>query len=143
MVLPVLMLIIVGILTFGRYENYSSQQEQMASVAARYASIDVNPSSTLTLQNYVQAEATGELGAGSTSVTSKAQVYLYYPTGSSNAVGQPVRACVISTVNLLPLNLGSLTSAQIVETATMRTEQVATSAQWTVSTSVPSQCPTS
>jgi len=44
---------------------------------------------------------------------------------------------------LLPLNLGSLTSAQIVETATMRTEQVATSAQWTVSTSVPSQCPTS
>lgn len=144
MVLPVLMLIIVGILTFGRYMNYSSQETQMASVAARYAAVDVNPSSTLTLQNYVQAQATGELGNGSNSVTSRAQVYLYYPTGSTGgAPGQSVRACVISTVNLLPLALGSLTSAQIVETATMRIEQQQTTAQWTPSTGMPSQCPTS
>jgi Flp pilus assembly protein TadG len=138
MVLPVLMLIIVGILTFGRYLNYGSQETQMAAEAARYAAINVNPSSSI--QSYVQAQATGELGAGSSSVTSKAQVYIYYPTGSGGTVGQPVRACVISTVSLLPM-LGAVTSAQIVETATMRIEQAST--QWAVSTGVPSQCPAS
>lgn len=141
MVLPVLMLVIVGILTFGRYMNYSSQETQMASEAARYAAVDVNPSSTLTLQNFIQSQATGELGAGSNSVTSKATVYIYLPTGSTNTVGQPVTACVVATVALLPMLGASVTSVQLVESATMRIEQVQTSAQWTPSTSVPSECP--
>ncbi|HWF74421.1 MAG TPA: TadE/TadG family type IV pilus assembly protein [Solirubrobacteraceae bacterium] len=140
-VLPVLLMIIVGILAFGRYTNYANQQTQMAGQAARYAALDVNPSSTLTLQNYVQAQATGELAAGSSSVTSAVKVYLYtYPSSTSPAAGTPVVACVISTVSLLPM-LGTVTSMTIVQSATMRIEQAQTSAKWTPDTTIPSKCP--
>jgi uncharacterized protein (UPF0333 family) len=141
-VLPLLMLIIVGILTFGRYVNYSNQQTALASQAARWATVNVDPSGTQTLQTYTRSQATGELLNGSNDVTSPVQVYIYYPTGSSNAVGQPIRACVVSTVGLLPM-LGAGPSIQIVESATMRIEQPATA--WSTANNpgtVPSQCPT-
>lgn len=140
-VVPVLMLIIVGILTFGRYENYSNQETQLAAEAARWAAVNVNPSGSQTLQAYVQSQTSGELLNGSSDVTSPVQVFIYYPTGSSNAVGNPVRACVTATVKLLPM-LGAVTSATIAQTATMRVEQAATN--WSTTNnpaSVPSQCP--
>lgn len=143
-VLPILMLVIVGIFTFGRYMNYADQETQMASEAARWAAVNVDPStSSQTLQAYVTAQATGELLSGNSDVTSPVKVYIYYPTGSSNAVGSSVRVCVIATVTLLPM-LGSGTSDQIVESATMRIEQVATN--WNLAgnpAAVPSQCPAS
>jgi Flp pilus assembly protein TadG len=143
-VVPVLMLIIVGILTFGRYENYANQQTQLASEAVRWASVNSNPSTTSqTLQAYVTAQTSGELNSGSSDVTSPIKVFIYYPTGSSNTIGSSVRACVTSTVKLLPM-LGSVTSATIAEVATMRIEQLATN--WSTSnnpSSMPTQCPTS
>jgi uncharacterized protein (UPF0333 family) len=143
LVLPVLMLIIVGILTFGRYVGYSNQQTQLASQAARSAAVNFDPPGTQTIQDYTRTQATGELLNGSSDVTSAVEVYLYYPTGSSNLVGQPVRACVVSTVNLLPL-LGAGPSLHIVESATMRIEQTATT--WSTAGNpvggVPTQCPT-
>jgi Flp pilus assembly protein TadG len=141
-VLPVLLLIIVGIMTFGRYENYSIQETNLASQAVRWAAVNNNPSSTKSLQSYVQSQVTGELANGSSDVTAPVQVYLYYPTGSSNTVGSAVRACVVSTVKLVPM-LGAATSAQIIQSASMRIEQLATN--WSTSSnpgSVPSQCPT-
>jgi Flp pilus assembly protein TadG len=143
-VLPVLMLIIVGILTFGRYENYSNQETNLAEEAVRWASVNSNPStSSQTLQTYVQQQTSGELLNGSSDVTTPVRVYIYYPTGSSNTVGDSVRACVTATVKLLPM-LGSVTSATIAQVATMRVEQLATN--WSTSnnpSSMPSQCPTS
>jgi Flp pilus assembly protein TadG len=142
-VIPVLLLIIVGILTFGRYENYSNQETQLASEAARWASVNSNPSTTSqTLQAYVQSQTTGELENGSSDVTSPVRVFIYYPTGSSDTVGSSVRACVTATVKFLPV-LGTVTSATIAEVATMRIEQAATN--WSTSnnpSSMPSQCPT-
>jgi uncharacterized protein (UPF0333 family) len=141
-VLPVLMLIIVGILTFGRYVDYSNQQTQFASQAARSAAVNLDPPGVQTIQTYVRTQATGELLNGSNDVTSPVQVYLYYPTGSSNLVGQPVRACVVSTVSLLPM-LGAGPTLQITESATMRIEQLATT--WSTAgnpAAVPAQCPT-
>lgn len=123
-VLPVLILIILGILSFGRYENYSNQETQLASEAARYAAVDVDPSGTLTLQNYMAAQASGGLQAVSGDVTVAAHVYLYYPTGSSNVVGNPVRACITATITLLPMFGGS--TVQIVQSAETRIEQAAT-----------------
>ena len=143
-VLPVLMLIIVGILTFGRYMNYSNQETQLASQAARWAAVNVDPSGTQTLQTFVQSQTTGELENGSSDVTSPAHVYLYYPSSDPGGViGHEVRACVVATVKLLPM-LGAVTSATLAESATMRIEQAATSV-WTpdVLSSVPTACPTS
>lgn len=144
-VLPLLLLVIVGILTFGRYVNYSNQQTQLASQAARSAAVNVDPSTTLSLQDYTRAQTSGELNTGSSDVTSKVEVYLYYPTGSSYAVGNPVRACVVSTVALLPM-LGAGPSIQIVESATDRIEQApVAAAAWSTANNpgtVPAQCPT-
>jgi Flp pilus assembly protein TadG len=139
LVLPLLLLIVMGILYFGRYENYANDETQLASSAARWAAINVNPGSGsgLTLQQYVAQQASPELKSGSGDVTA-IKVYIYYPSGSTGAVNQPVRACVTNTLNFIPI-LG-LTSSTMVQTATMNVEQAQTA--WTPDSSVPSQCPT-
>lgn len=136
-VVPVLLLILLGIIDFGRFLNYSNQETQMSGQAARWAAVNINPGSG-TLQSYVASLAGGGLNATSGDVTSAAQVYIYYPSGSSNAVGNPVRACVVAKVTLLPM-LGG-TSLTITEAATMRIEQVDTTS-FTADTP-PSSCPT-
>lgn len=140
MVLPLLLLIVMGILYFGRFESYASDETQLASSAARWASIDANPgsSSSLTLQQYVAQQASPELANGSSDV-SQVKVYVYYPSGSTGGAGQPVRACVTNSVNFLPiLGLGRST---ITQTATMAVES-SSPKNWTPDSSIPSQCPT-
>jgi Flp pilus assembly protein TadG len=141
LVLPVLILIILGILYFGRFEDYSNQETQLAAQGARWAATDNNPSA-VTLQSYIQSQASPELQAGSSDVSSPAKVWIYYPTGSSNTLGSPVRVCVAATVKY-PFFSGSST---IVEYATMRIEQLQTASEWSTSdnpTGMPSGCPTS
>jgi Flp pilus assembly protein TadG len=146
-VLPVLILIILGILYFGRYENYSSQETQLAGEAARYASVDGQPSckGAGCLQAYILSQASPELQSGSSDVT-KAAVYIYYPTGSSDAVGNPVRACVVTTVQFPFLPGGA--ASKMVETSTMRIETADGSNNFWVADTLPlpaagSACPTS
>lgn len=141
-ILPVLILIILGILYFGRYEDYSNQETQLSEQGVRWAATATNPSTTLTLQNYIQQQASPELQAGSSDVSTPAQVWIYYPTGSSNAVGNSIRVCVAATVKY-PFFAGSST---LTEYATMRVEvkNPTTGSAFTASTTgMPSGCPTS
>lgn len=141
-VLPLLLLILMGIIYFGRYLNYTNDATQLASSAARWAAVNTNPgaSSSISLQRYVENQASPELARGSSDV-SAVQVYIYYPSGSTGAVGQPVRVCVTSNVNFIPL-LG-ISNTGIVQTATMSVEDAAGSTPaWTPDSNVPSQCPT-
>lgn len=135
-ILPVLLLIILGILYFGRYEDYANQETQLAEEGVRMAAVNRNPG-TGTLQDYIRNQAQPELLAGSNDV-SPAQVYIYYPSGSSNAVGNPVTTCVVTTVQYPFFGLSS-TAQTVAQSATMRIEVAATN--WTPSTSVPSACP--
>ena len=122
LVLPVLILIVMGILYFGRYESYANDEQQLASSAARWASINANPGSgsSQTLQAYVAAQASPELSNGSSDATA-IKVYLYYPSGSTGQVGQAVRACVLNTINFLPIF--GLANSTMVQTAKMSVEQ--------------------
>lgn len=133
-VLPVLILIILGILYFGRYEDYTNQETQLAETGVRFAALNSNPGTTTTpsqtLQAYILSQAQPEL-QGSSDVT-KAKVFLYYPTGSSNVIGNPVRACVVTTVTF-PTPIGA-PATRIAQVATMRIEQLQTSAAWTPDT---------
>lgn len=140
-VVPVLILIVMGILYFGRYESYANDEQQLASSAARWAAINANPGSgsSLTLQQYVAQQASPELQGGGGDV-SAIKVYIYYPSGSTGQVGQAVRACVTNSVNFIPV-LG-LSSSTMVQTATMAVEQ-SPATNWTADSSPPSQCPTS
>jgi Flp pilus assembly protein TadG len=128
MVLPVLILIILGILYFGRYEDYSNQMTQLAESGARLASVDYN--STGTLQAYIQSQAQGELANGSSDVSAPIAVYIYYPSTapSGNVVGNALRVCVVATVKYPFLAIGSST---IEENATMRIEVLADSNSFT------------
>jgi Flp pilus assembly protein TadG len=119
-VLPVLILIILGIIYFGRYEDYSSQQTQLAGQAARDAAIGYNPASSGTLQTYFAGQAPAELQSASGSVATAVQVLLYPPTGQTcgTATVTCVRACVSAQVRL-PF-LGS--TYWITQTATVHLE---------------------
>lgn len=148
-VLPVLILIILGILYFGRYENYANQETQLAEEGVRYAAVDVNPGgSGETLQRYILSQATGELANGSSDVTSPAKVWIYDPankTTSATTVGNSVRVCIAATVTF-PSPIGS-PAVQMVQTATMRVEvaNASSGGAWSVSnnstSTVPSYCP--
>jgi Flp pilus assembly protein TadG len=142
-VLPVLILIILGILYFGRYEDYSNQETQLASAGVRWAAINYTPSSG-TLQNYIQSQAQPELKAGSSDVTAAA-VYIYQPTGATYKAGQPVRVCVLTTVRF-PTPIGT-PATTIAQSATMNIEVTnGTTFPFTANnpnSTIPSQCPTS
>lgn len=136
-VAPVLLMIIFAIFYFGEFMNYSTDETHLAAEAARWAAVNVNPGSPSTLQSYIAAQASPGLKTTSTDVPTPVAVYLYFPTGSTGAVGQSVRACVTATVHFIPF-LG-FTNQTITQTATMRLEQTPT---WTADTP-PAQCPTS
>lgn len=127
---PVLLMIIFGIIAFGIFLNDQANEQQLASQAARYAAVDVNPASSGTLQAYI-------LSQGNSDVKANGHVYLYYPTCSSGTAGSsgcPVKACVTTSFTAVPL-IPFLASQTITQTATMRLEQ--TPSNFTVDTSHP------
>ena len=67
LVLPLLLLLLLGMLEFGRVFNYWIDETHLANVAARFAAVDRNPGPGGTLQESVQGQAdTGELKNGGT-----------------------------------------------------------------------------
>jgi Flp pilus assembly protein TadG len=136
MVLPVLLTLVLGIFYFSEFLNFSTDETHLAAEAVRFAAVNNDPSSTQTIQQYVLSQAPSSLQNGTGDVTAAAHVYLYYPTGSTGAVGQSVRACVTATVKSISfLNLGT---TAITQTATMRIEQARSA--WTADTP-PAACP--
>lgn len=127
-VVTVLLLLVVGILAFGQYLNYTIDQTHLANLAARLASVNEDPACTnndptqcgTTLAQYVEQQADGQLQAGATGGVSAAKVCIVQPTGSSQSLGNPVEATVTSTYSAIPfIHLGTFT---VVETATMMLE---------------------
>ena len=126
LLLPVLLLILFGVLDFGRAINYWIDESQLAGVGARYAAVDQNPGPGGSLQESVLGQAdTQELRDGGTSsVPSPAQVCIDFPNGTSN-IGDPVEANVSVDYNWLPFlgdQVGFATTT-MTSSATMRLEQ--------------------
>lgn len=105
LVLPLMLVLIFGILEFGRAIHYWIDSTHLANEGARYAAVNRNPGPGGTLaQTLADKGSTSELRDGSPSVT-PLQVCIDYPNGS-NAVGEPVRVRATTTFTLLPfLNL--------------------------------------
>ncbi len=116
-VLPLLLLIVLGILDFGRVLNYTNDATHLATSGARWAIVDFNPGGG-SLQDYVKSLAdTSEL-------ESNANVYIWFPAGSAE-VGDPVSVCVEFTfgwLNFVSAVLGGPSSTHHA-TSTMRLEQ--------------------
>ena len=127
LVMPILLLIVLGIVDFGRVMNYWNNVNQIASDGARFAAVNSNPGTTSApafpdFRQWLRAQAeTGELRDGvvaggtpadcpdatnstcSQSVTSKLNVCVDSPTGQPLTVGNPIRIRVESSYNLIPL----------------------------------------
>ncbi len=116
--LPVLLLIVFGIIDFGRSMNYMNDATHLASEGARFAIVNKNPGGGTSLQDWIKAQAdTDEL-------KDNAQVCIAFPSGSTQ-VGQPVKVTVAFTfgwLNYLAAKLG-VVSSSFSSTSTMRLEQ--------------------
>jgi Flp pilus assembly protein TadG len=127
LVLPVLVVILFGVLDFGKAYNYWISETHLASEGARYAAVDQNPDpSKANFLTAVRDQAdTAELRDGNTSsVPDPLQVCVSFPAGTHN-VGDPVRVQVTTTYRFLSLFGGAL-SKTVAADSTMRLERVPT-----------------
>ncbi|HVL96036.1 MAG TPA: TadE/TadG family type IV pilus assembly protein [Solirubrobacteraceae bacterium] len=126
LVLPLLMMLLLGIASFGFAFNYWIDATHLANQAARFAAVDRNPGPGATLQETVLGHGiTAEFReGGSDRVPEGAQVCISYPNGE--AVGEPVHVEVAVTYHWIPFlgdKLG-VASSTISATADMRIEAV-------------------
>ena len=132
MVLPVLLLILLGIVDFGKALNYWNDSTHLSAEAARYAAVNrkPNPANALSLQQQILGQAdTAELRTGGTdSVATAAQVCITFPNGTPVKIGDPVRVSMSFTYAWIPFlaDQGGLGSATVESSTVMRLEAVPT-----------------
>jgi Flp pilus assembly protein TadG len=126
LVLPLLLVLVFGMLEFGKAFNYWIDTTHLANEGARWAVVDHNPG-TGTLQEYVKGRAnTVELRDGGTAsipAGDEAEVCISFPNGTAN-VGDPVLVTVTATYHWLPFIGERISSADVTirGSATMRLE---------------------
>jgi Flp pilus assembly protein TadG len=126
LVLPLLLILVFGMLEFGKAFNYWIDTTHLANEGARWAVVNYNPGAG-TLQEYVKGQAnTVELRDGGTSsipAGDEAEVCISFPNGSAN-VGDPVHVTVTATYHWIPFVADRISSANVTisGSATMRLE---------------------
>src|SRR6266540_4216170 len=123
LILPLLMLIIVAVLDFGRALNYWADTTHLASEGARLAAVDRIPSGT-SLQQFVrdQADSAELRDGGSQSIADPLEVCV---TSLGDEVGDPVEVQVTTNYKWIPLLGIADVSTPISGKATMRRERLA------------------
>jgi Flp pilus assembly protein TadG len=135
LVVPILLVLLLAMLDFGKAFNYWIDETQLASSGARWAVVNASPGQCLdgttatSLQTYIQCQAdTKELRNGGTnSVVNPAKVCISFPPVSGHTsplIGDPVRVTVSVAYRWLPLisqRIG-LAAATISGSSTMRLE---------------------
>jgi Flp pilus assembly protein TadG len=114
--LPLLLLVILALVDFGRAVNTWLDATHVANEGARLAVVNGTQLNCGDLANLIKTEAYGDLKSG--------KVTISFP-GTGVAIGQPVRVTVTSTYNYSPAGFipGSF---PLRADATMRLEQAAT-----------------
>jgi Flp pilus assembly protein TadG len=122
-ILPVLLLIIFGIVDFGRAMNYENDATHLANEGARFAVVNSNPGGGTSLANWIKSQGdTAEMRSEST-------VCVSFPTnvatGTSMQVGDPVQVSVSVDFRWLPYIGTAVGAARTTMTgkALMRLEQ--------------------
>ena len=124
LVLPILILLLFGMLDFGKAFNYWIDGTHLANEGARWAVVNKNPDPGVgTLQQYIQQQATTtELRSGGTSsVPGPLEVCIGFPNGTSG-VGDPVEVTVSTTYHWFPFLGLDVTETTITGRSTMRLE---------------------
>lgn len=135
LVIPVLLVLLLGMLDFGKAFNYWIDSTQLASSGARWAVVNAAPgqcldgSTATTLAQYIQCQAdTAELrNGGTSSIKNKAQVCISFPPVAGHStplIGDPVRVTVSTDYSWMPLisQKMSIVKTRLTGAATMRLE---------------------
>jgi Flp pilus assembly protein TadG len=105
LVLPVLILVLFGMVEFGRGINYWNDSTHISAEGARFAAVNrkPDPSNAASLQAQLRDQAdTVELrSGGSSALPTPAQVCVDFPNGTTN-IGDPVRVTMRFTYHWLP-----------------------------------------
>jgi Flp pilus assembly protein TadG len=136
LVLPLLLALLIGTFDFGKAINYWVDETHLAAEGARFAVVNKNPGSGVSLQQYIKQQAdTSELRNGGPGVDGTgAEVCISFPSGGTTVVGDPVQVRVRSTYHwvlggllalLDPTSTFSATT-ELSGTATMRLEALPT-----------------
>lgn len=132
LVLPLFLVLVIGMVDFGKGFNYWINQTHIANQGARFAVVDRNPGEAagLTLQEYIRRHATtDELEDGGTrSVENELAVCIEFPDGDTPAAGDPVTVTVKTAYDWMPFldaNIG-VSAVTIEGSATMRLEATPT-----------------
>lgn len=119
LILPVFLLIIAGLLAFGRVFFYWIQTNHLASETARWAIVDRNPYAPTSLQDQARGSSTVEF-------QSDVEVCITYPESGSEAaadIGDSIKVVVQKPFSLIPLlDAGTI---KIRGSSTMRIERFA------------------
>jgi hypothetical protein len=132
LVVPMFLVLVTGMLHFGKAINYWLDQNHLASEGARFAAVNKNPGADdgVSLQTWLRDEAdTAELRDGGTDAVAEGLlVCIEFPDGDPPEVGDPVKVTVRTTYNWIPLlaNVVDGAATPIRGSATMRLEQVPT-----------------
>jgi hypothetical protein len=125
LVITVLLVVVLGIVTFGRAMNYDEQETHLVNEAARFAAVNQVPAGASgTLGNWLRAQASGdspELGHGTGSVGGAPQVCVSFPNGTDN-VGDPIKISMSFGFSWVPIFKLNVASTTITRSATMRIE---------------------
>lgn len=115
LIVPVLLLVVAGMLGFGRALFYWIDANHLANETARWAVVDRNPYGT-SLQEYVRTAGTDEFA-------NDVNVCIDYPLGGTPQIGDPMRVRVQKPFSFVPIvDIGSIT---IKASATQRIERFA------------------
>ena len=127
LVLPVLMLILIAVLHFGKAFNYWNDATHISAEGARYAAVNGKPypagPGTLQAQLLAQGDTPELRGGGTADVPSATQVCIDFPNGTARR-GDPVRVAMTFEYAWVPLL--KLARQTITSTAVMRLETAPT-----------------
>jgi hypothetical protein len=118
LIVPIFLVIVTGLLAFGRVFFYWIETNHMASETARWAVVDRNPYGAQSLQDHAAQSTTVEFA-------SDVKVCIDFPGTSYTTVdlGDPVRVRIQKPFSFLPiLGMGTIT---IKGSSTMRLERIA------------------
>ena len=126
LVVPVICLLILALIDFGKAVNYWLDANHLAAEGARAAAVvGVTAQPGGNLSSWIQQQAeTKELRNGTGSVTSPAKVcvsFLTGPSGTSGRIGDPVKVTVTAPYKFIPFVGGG--TFNITATSEMRLER--------------------
>jgi hypothetical protein len=116
LVLPMFMLIVAGLLAFGRVLFYWIETNHLANETARWAAVDRRPDPSKTLQVYAR-------DSGGTVEFSDAKVCIGTPDGSNPTIGGPIQVKISKPFSFVPIL--QIAPIKIRGEATMRIERFA------------------